>query len=279
MPQDTYTRLNDLDESTIRSIADILELRGRHPQQAAIRRAYLDSLGSLAGLRALDVGCGTGVVARDIARRVGPGGSVTGVDPAHGLIDTAERIRSEQALDNAAFSVEDGRALSFADASFDLTAAVTVLCHVPERAAVLREMVRVTRPGGTVLVFDGEYAANQIQHPDPDATGRVIAGWHQGAIDDPYLMRRIVPFVQSAGLVVERIDGYLHVEAGQVDEATSFIWRWGQYAVRQALAVGTVDEATAFQWTEQLRDLNQRSELYGSVTYVGVVARKPSNHA
>ena len=275
MARDLYTRLNELDEPTVRSIAEILELRGRHPQQTAIRRAYLDALGDLTGLRVLEVGCGTGVVARDVARRVGPEGHVTGVDPTNVLIDVAERLRAEQGLGNATFAVEDGSALPFADGSFDLTAAITVLCHVPERADVLREMVRVTRPGGTVLIVDGEYAANQVNHPDRETTERILAGWRAGSMDDPFLMRRIVPFVEAAGLEVGPPDGYVHVEAGRVDEATSFIWQWCLYATRQALAAGTVTEAEVERWIAQLRELNQRSELFGSVTYVGVVARKP----
>ena len=274
MARDLYTRLNDLDEATVRSIAEILELRGRHPQQVAIRTAYLDALGDLTGLRVLEVGCGTGVVARDLAARVGPTGHVAGVDPTTVLIDVAERLRAEHGLANASFSVESGTALPFADASFDLAAAITVLCHVPERADVLREMARVTRPGGTVLIVDGEYAANQIHHPDPEITQRILAGWRAGSIDDPFLMRRIVPFVEAAGLEAGSPDGYVHVEAGRVDEATSFIWQWCLYATRTAVAMGTVIENEAEHWLGQLRAMNQRSELFGSVTYVGVAARR-----
>lgn len=275
MARDLYTRLNQLDEPTVRSIAEILELRGRHPQQVAIRRAYLDSLGDLRGLSVLDVGCGTGVVARELAARVGPSGQVTGVDPTHVLIDVAERLRAEHGIANASFSVEDGAALPFSDGAFDLAAAITVLCHLPERERVLSEMVRVTRPGGRALIVDGEYAANQIHHPDPETTQKVLAGWRAGSIDDPFLMRRIVGFVRAAGLEPDPPNGYVHVEAGRVDEATSFIWQWAVFAARQALAAGMVSESEAERWIGQLRDLNERSELFGSVTYVSVVARRP----
>lgn len=275
MANDLYTRLNELDEPTVRSIANILELRGRHPQQAAIRRAYLDSLGDLDGLRVLEVGCGTGVVARDLAVRVGPTGQVTGVDPTHVLIDVAERLRAEHGIANVSFAVEDGAALPFGDGAFDLTAAITVLCHLPEREQVLREMVRVTRPGGRVLIVDGEYAANQIRHPDPETTQKVLAGWRAGSIDDPYLMRRIVGFIQAAGLEPDPVQAYVHVEAGRVDEATSFIWQWALFASRQAVATEMLTASEAEGWVEQLGALNESSELFGSVTYVSVTARRP----
>jgi arsenite methyltransferase len=275
MARDLYTRLNELDDPTVRSIADILELRGRHPQQAAIRRAYLDALGELAGLRVLDVGCGTGVVARDLAGRVGPTGQVTGVDPTRVLIDVAESLRARHEAPNVLFAVEDGAALPFAGGAFDLTAAITVLCHLPERDRVLREMVRVTRPGGRVLIVDGEYAANQLFHPDLETTQKILAGWRAGSIDDPFLMRRIVGLVRAAGLEPEPLQGYVHVEAGQVDESTSFIWQWAMFAARQAVATAMVSESESERWVEQLRELSERSELFGSVTYVSVIASRP----
>lgn len=275
MAKDLYSRITELDDATLLTIAQVLEVRGRHPQQAAIRDAYLGSLGDLSGRRVLDVGCGTGVVTRELARRVGPSGRVTGVDPSPALIEVAQRLRVETGLDRADFAVQDGRALPFPDAAFDLTTAITVLCHVPERAEVLREIARVTRPGGTVLVMDGEYAANQVEHPDRTLTARIVDAWRAGVVDDPYLMRRIVPTIQAAGLEPGSINGHVHVEAGRVDQATSFIWQWALFAARQAVGAEAVDEREARRWIEQLRALNERTELFGSVTYLSVVARRP----
>jgi hypothetical protein len=125
-----------------------------------------------------------------------------------------------------------------------------------------------------VLIVDGEYAANQIEHPDRALTTRIVDGWRASVVDDPYLMRRIIPLIQAAGLEPGAVNGYVHVEAGQVDEATSFIWQWALFAARQAVGQGAADEAEAAEWIEQLAAMNQRSELFGSVTYVGVAARR-----
>jgi ubiquinone/menaquinone biosynthesis C-methylase UbiE len=102
-------------------------------------------------LRVLDVACGTGVVTRDAAARVGARGRVIGIDPSRALLKVARR-RARASVDGAGptFRHGDGLALPFAPASFDVTLAVTVLLHVPASDRVLAEMRRVTRPGGRV---------------------------------------------------------------------------------------------------------------------------------
>ena len=172
--RDLYSRTDELDEPTLRGIADVLELRGRHPQQVAIRASYLDLVPDWTGKRVLEIGCGTGVVSREIARRVGPDGSVLALDPSPVFLARARELARADGIENVAFQVADARALELPDEAFDLAVAVTVLCHVPGREQVLRELCRVVRPGGQVLIMDGDYASNQLAHPDRPLTERII---------------------------------------------------------------------------------------------------------
>jgi SAM-dependent methyltransferase len=274
-PRDLYSRLDEVDEPTLTTIADVLELRGRHPQQVAIRESYLDLLGDLAGQRVLDLGCGTGVATRTVARRVGRTGSVLGVDPTPAFIAQAKSLALQNGLANASFEVGDGRRLRFSDGEFDTVLAVTVLSHLPERVQVLSELRRIVKPGGKILVMDGDYASNQIEHPDRATTDRIVAAWRASVVDDPYLCRRLVPLVAGAGLEIETVAGHVHVEAGKLDEETSFIWQWCLFALRQALAAGAVTETEAVAWTDALRQMQAAGTMYGSVNYVSVLARCP----
>lgn len=91
----------------------------------------------------LDVGCGTGVVAREALRRAGAGGSVTGIDLNPGMLATARQLAPE-----IVWREGDAAALPFEDASFDVVVSQFMLMFVPDRVAALKEMRRVLRPGG-----------------------------------------------------------------------------------------------------------------------------------
>ena len=275
MARDIYTRLNEIDDATLRNIAQMLERRGNHPQQVAMRTAYLNKLGDITGLQVLEIGCGTGVVTRELARRIGPGGRLVGSDPSHGMITVARELAEAEGTPVIEFAVQDAGNLPYPDATFDLVCAVTVFSHVPAREAVLREVARVTKPGGRVLIVDGDFAANQIAHPDQETTTRIITAWRANVVDDPYLTRRLGPLVAGAGLTMGAVDGHIHVEAGHVDEGTSFMLQWAQFAAQQGVQAGAVTEEQAAAWTAEVRAMNQQNLLFGSVTFISVVCERP----
>jgi SAM-dependent methyltransferase len=106
-----------------------------------------DAAGIVPGDRVLDVACGTGVVAREAARRAGPDGRVAGVDPNAGMLAVA-RARG------GPVDYREGRAeaLPFPDASFDAVVCQFGLMFVADRPAAVAEMRRVLRPGGRLAV-------------------------------------------------------------------------------------------------------------------------------
>ena len=104
-------------------------------------------------MRILDVGCGPGTITADLARYV-PDGRVTGLDSAPAIVDQARQATDSA---NASFAVGDVYALEYPDGTFDVTHAHQVLQHLSDPVRALREMRRVTRPGGLVAVRDADY--------------------------------------------------------------------------------------------------------------------------
>ncbi len=122
----------------------------------------------------LDVGCGTGVVASRLADR---GYAVSGVDPSTGMLEHLRRTdRRVEAVQGSA------TALPFEEGRFDLTMCVAVMHHIAQPEAVrdsLKEMVRVTTPGGLVLIWDhnprNPYWKNLMARvPQDDGSERLI---------------------------------------------------------------------------------------------------------
>ncbi|MFG1671224.1 class I SAM-dependent methyltransferase [Streptomyces sp. Y7] len=132
-------------------------LRSHTWRTAANSAAYLlDSLKP--HMRILDVGCGPGTITADLAARV-PHGRVTGVDRAPGILEQARATAAGRGLTNVDFAVADVHALDFPDGTFCVVHAHQVLQHVGDPVGALREMARVTRPGGLIAVRDSDYAA------------------------------------------------------------------------------------------------------------------------
>lgn len=115
------------------------------------------------GLRLLDVGCGPGTITADLAGCVGDG-TVVGIDRSPTMIAT---VRAEYRAANLTFCVGDAYDLQFADDTFDVVYAHQVLQHLSDPVAALRELRRVTRPGGIVAVRDSDYAAFAWAPRDP----------------------------------------------------------------------------------------------------------------
>ena len=111
-----------------------------------------DAAGIQSDARVLDVACGTGILAREIASRIGARGHVAGVDSSAGMIAVAARMAPRVEWREGA-----AESLPFPDASFDVVVSQFGLTFFADRHRALREMARVLTAGGrlAVAVFDG----------------------------------------------------------------------------------------------------------------------------
>ncbi|TYK52364.1 methyltransferase domain-containing protein [Actinomadura decatromicini] len=150
------------------------------------------------GASVLDVGCGPGTITAGLAERVAPG-RVVGVDAAETVL--ADARRNTAGLDNVEFAVADVHALSYADGTFDVVHAHQVLQHIADPVQALREMRRVTRPGGVVTAREADFGT-MIWHPNPpgmDAWLPVYYKVARGNGGEPDAGRRLVSWAREAG--------------------------------------------------------------------------------
>ncbi len=149
--------------------------------------AQIEAHRSLAGARALDIGCQTGALAVLLGER---GAKVTGIDTQDWVVEAARRRAAGWGVD-AEFRVAKGEQLPFDSSSFDLVTFVDVIEHCGDAHQCLREMARVLRPGGVAYVLGPNRYAPEwfVRDPHyqlmgasvlPNKLGRAYVEWRRG---------------------------------------------------------------------------------------------------
>ncbi|GAB4195198.1 MAG: hypothetical protein Tsb002_27440 [Wenzhouxiangellaceae bacterium] len=125
-----------------------------------------------AGDAVLDIGCGLGQELQRFSQTVGEEGLLVGVDLSESVIAEARNRVVQQGL-NIDFQVGDAQQLKQADNQFNLCRAERVIEYVDDPVAMLREMVRVLKPGGSLLLFDFDYQTMIADADDPELNYKI----------------------------------------------------------------------------------------------------------
>lgn len=247
-------------------LAKSLELRGATLTQQRLRRRFLRFVPVRPGDAILEVGCGTGVVVRDLAALAGPRGSVVGVDPS-GLILREARKRCRGARGRVTLREADGAALPFKDGRFDAALAITVILHVADPLRVVAEMARVTRRGGRVGVQDQDFGTVAVTHPDRALTDRILLEVAARIYDEPYSGRRLPGLLRQAGVQDVRLLTDVYQDTTLEPWTKTFLERRAEHAVK----FGIVDSPTAQRWLDGLTGLVARGAFVLTMNYYGAV--------
>jgi ubiquinone/menaquinone biosynthesis C-methylase UbiE len=237
----------------------------------AVRRRRLAraALGAAPGERVLDVGCGPGFYCEELLEEVGPDGAVVGVDSSDAMLALARRRSAGH--ENVEFHEADATALPVADASFDAALSVQVQEYVGDVDGALRELYRVLRPGGRVLVWDVDWATLSFAG-ERELTARVVSAWDEH-LAHPSLPRTLAPRLRAAGFEDVAMEAHPFTALGfDPDSYGAAIVPFMASFVsgRQGIA-----EAEAQGWEGQLRALDAAGGFYFAVTQFCFTAAKP----
>jgi ubiquinone/menaquinone biosynthesis C-methylase UbiE len=246
--QDPTTLVAALDEQS--SLPAVQRLRAAATELLAPRRGH----------RIVDVGCGTGDAARALAALVAQSGAVVGVDSNESMLAEARRRSIDTSLP-IVFRRGDITRLDLDDAIADATRCERVLQHLTDPHTAIVELVRITKPGGRVVVIDTDWGMHAVHGADRHLTTRVLSCWCDHAATG-WSGRQLPALFADGGLddavVVAETLTSTDPQRATTPPITTFA------AVAEDAGAVTAQQAQA--WLAQLADAGTRGRFFWAVT-------------
>ncbi len=195
----TLASFSDVDaDPDAATLVAALDEQATMPAVHRLRAVATELLNLRPGDRIVDVGCGTGDTTRALARIVGPQGAVIGLDPSDTMLAEGRRRTVDQSL-SVQFRSGDIARLELDDGACDGAHCERVLQHVEAADLAIGELVRVTRPGGRIVVIDTDWGMHAIHGADPRLTALVVDAWAANAANG-WSGRRLPALFADAGM-------------------------------------------------------------------------------
>lgn len=242
---DPYTNPDAQSASAIQAMMTRLEERGRHNGFSRMIAKYVGTLPTEKPLVVLDLGCGTGVVTRQLDEVLHPASALHGADVSSELLREATRLTGSSRIK---WDYLSAGALPYPDQSFDAITMHTLLSHVPDPAYILTEARRVLRPDGQLIVFDADHAGTTYTQPDYETTRRVDFILTSAITTHPDICRRLPVLLKQAGYELTAHDADIISECGKGDYWLSSV----QGFSRLIPTLGVLTPAEADSWSRHM---------------------------
>lgn len=269
--RDPYRFINELDDTVIKRLIDRLESRGKDAVFTGLFDKYAARLKLSKLAKVLEVGCGTGVVVRTLARRKGFSGRAVGVDHSSVFVEAARRFAKKEGVSKKAeFQVGDTHKLDYADGSFDAVIAHTLISHVTEPSAVLKEMARVVRSGGKVAIFDGDYASLTYAFSDRDFGRQMDGALALATFNNPMVMRDLPRLLPEVGLEITETLADVVAEIG----SGSYFRTFAETYAPLVSSGGLLPAQKVDDWLAAQRHAMEEGTFFASCNYYTYLAKR-----
>jgi ubiquinone/menaquinone biosynthesis C-methylase UbiE len=216
------------------------------------------------GERGLDIGCGFGLLACELARDVGPTGRIMGVDAVPDMIIACEeRARHDAVTGRTEFHQGDPDAVPASSGSFDFVTAMQVYEYMADVERGLAEAYRVLKPRGRLAVLDTDWESCVWHAGDRDRTARVLRAWEQ-RFAHPHLPARLPELLRRTGFAVKSVSmiPVVNIELGEHTYSSSMI----DVVARFVASRGGIGDDEAARWAEDVRSQAARGEYFFSLS-------------
>src|SRR6266550_5338695 len=227
-----------------------------------------------AGAEVLSVGCGPGVILREISA-LNPSVRATGIDVSADRVEEAKR--RNRGIPQLKFVRGDAQAMEFASNSFDLVYSRMLLEYLKDKERAVREMARVCKPGGTVLLqdLDGQLLWHYPEDPMVQGTAEKVVTALSATGFDPFVGRKLFWLAQKAGLtnLAVQVECY-HLIAGEIDPRLLKQWELKLEIARPQLARALGGESQANEQSRAFLEYLRRPDTLTYSTVFTVTGEK-----
>ena len=245
-------------------MATFLEARSRVPDMQAVNQNLCETVAARPGERWLEVGSGSGILSRMLAPQLQPGGQMVGLDISPDMTAEAQKYALSEGINSEiAFETGAAESLPYPNASFDGALAARLLLHAADPDAVVREMKRVVRPGGRLVVMDWDFETVTVDHPDRELSRRILHWRNDHHGGNNWSGRQLWRRMRNVGLQNLSVHPWVSVTHHETDGLTQSLWR----AAQVACEAGTISPAEQEAWTLELRNRIRAGTFFASIVY------------
>ena len=227
-------------------------------------------LGLQPGHLVLEVGVGTGEDAREMAKLVAPTGQVVGLDLSQILLDVALQRTQGMSLP-LRFVQGDVHQLPFTDNLFDRCYADKTFEHLPNPKLAISELIRVTKPGGQLVIVDPDHEAQVLDTPYPDVTRRFFR-FRSDGVCQPDIAHRSYALFKEAGLTHVYVEPLIRVTTDYetIRPVANYV-----EDMHSAQEYGVVTKEEAEKWLTYLRDAMHTERFFHAMVWFITSGCKP----
>ncbi|MFA5332160.1 MAG: methyltransferase domain-containing protein [Methanoregula sp.] len=232
------------------------------------RRSY-EEMRIRPGAAVLEIGCGNGVDATILAGMAGASGNVIGIDVSRTMLSSAQ-AQNAPVSPRPGYVLSDAAHLAFADNSFDAVRTDRVLQHTKDIFADLKEMARVTRPGGKIVVFEPDWETFVLSPGKREVTRKILNFWCDH-IPNGWAGRVLPAAFSEAGL-----EGITVTPTSLVITDLALAKRVFDLDTTLSLAVGAgvIGSREAESWAEGQAQAGKAGRFFSSLTFYLVTGTK-----